>query len=843
MFQAMIFVQESIYQDQIFGKWVSRFVVSDNYDDMFKSDAQIVTDLSLSTEQFRTNIFQLGKVKESLKQEEGSFAMSEFGFKVSTTSIQTVTDKRAFYFCLHASNFRKHRYCATFIYPYGGTFDESDRDFTGKLSSSISGDEKDWVGAVAWDSEIYPESEVDFKAYQFDLSVLKEALLDDPITILDGTEVDSIFDRLTEFDSGNGDLESNFAYKPSYIFGYDGGTGFIKYISPLGTIYDSLQMILDRSAEVLYDLIGSNFTFTILETDLGISVAPISYELKSQTAGPGPNMKSQSIPSSFLQKLYIAPPGSPNHKWNAYISSFLVKPQFGTGYDIHSSNIPDQYRAQESHSFKALGNVTKVLAEIARSLGCVVVTRFNSGTDIEVEFISRNTLASATDVYLYGVTSSSFDTSSIALEKKIEYYAETNRLILEGGPDKEVTGDEKNTHRVQFFDQTSKDYFEALTPTPALEEFRDKIKIDSLSEYKRLLLSTSWPIIQYRYDGGLIQSEPINVGTLYGTSYESTPNADYYNPDDYQTRYNMLTTGIYVETTPLEASQITQLGASTPIWRPATNVVHNVNGKNIRYENLSDYITSLTSSDKVYYENTRKVTIPSWNAFSTDSGGTSPSWKNLKVGKKIPLKIKTLEYDNVLNEWLEVWSPVQTWQIISMERSHEKPETTLELIDESIFSIYGNYESEKPTGAIQGSVTENTLRNGTSDTDISDVWVFECNEIIKSDYAVALRDDGKIEKFEPLKSKHYNKFIGIAKQDGVANDIIRVQVSGIVVLENSTLDVNKSVFVRKTTGTDPNLQQTILQNKTIDEDMIFRLARKPLNERAFRLEAEYMIYE
>ena len=839
----MIFVQESIYQDQVFGKWVSRFVVSDNYDDIFKTDAEIVSGLGLTVEQFRTNIFQLGKVKESLKQEEGSFAMSEFDFKVSTSSIQTVTDKRAFYFCLHANNFKKHRYCATFLYAYGGTFDESDRDFTGKISPTISGNENDWKNAAPWDSEIYPESEVDFKAFQFDLSVLKEALLDDPITILDGTQVDSIFDRLTEFNSGNGDIEKNFKYKPSYIYGYNGATEYIKYISPLGTIYDALQMILDSSADVLYDLIGSNFTFTILETDLGISVAPISYELKDQTAGPGPEMNKQTIPSNLFQKLFIAPTGSVNHKYNAYISSFLVKPQFGTGYDIHSPNIPDHIRAQESHSFKALGNVTKVLAEIARSLGCVVVTRFNSGTDIEVEFISRNTLASATDVYLYGVNSSSFDTSSIALEKKIEYYAETNRLILEGGPDQDVPGDEKNTHRVQFFDSYSKDYVGNLTPTKALEEYRNKIKIDNLNEYKRLLLSTSWPIVQYRLDGGIIQSEPINVGTLFGTPYESVPNDDYYNPNDYHTRYNLLTTGIYVETTPPEASQQTHLGAGTKVWRPATNVVHNINGKNVKYENLSQYITSLTSSDKVYYQNTRKLTIPSWNAFSTDPSGTSPNWKNLKIGKKIPLKIKTLEYDNILDQWLEVWSPVQKWQIISLERSHEKPETTLELIDESIFSIYGNYESEKPTGSIQGSVTENTLRNGTSDTDISETWVFECSEIIKTDYAVALRDDGKIEKFEPLKSKHYNKFIGIAKQDGIATDVIRVQVSGIVVLENTVLDVNKSVFVRKATGTDPNLQQTILQNKTVDEDMIFRLARKPINERAFKLEAEYMIYE
>lgn len=840
----MIFVQESIYQDHIFGKHVVRLVVSDVYDDLFKSDAQIVSDLGISLENFRTNIFQLSKVKESIKKEEGSFSMSELPFKISTSTIKTITDKRAFSFCLHANNFQKYRYCASFLYPFGQGFSEADRTFTGKLSTTISGADSDWVGAMPFDFEINPEMEVDFKALQFDLSSMSQCYLDKPILLPDGTETDSIYDRLTEIDNGNGDIERNFKHKPCYIYSKKTGhPGYIIYTTPLGTIYDSMMMLLEKTSEVLNEIVGTNFTFSIAETDLGFSVASAYYELLDQEKG---YEVSKVKIDGALQKTFIAPVGSPNYKYNPYISSFLLKPVFGTGTNIHTSkeNMPELYRYHESNSFLSAGNITSVLAEIARSLGCVVVTRFNSGTEIEIEFISKNTLSESANVYIVGVNSSSFDSSSIATENQIRYYAEANRLILEGGPDSEVAGDEKNTYKFQTFDKNASDHAENLRPTPALTDFRDNIKTDSLVEYKRLLLSTSWPILQRRYNGYLVNSMPINVGVLFTTPYESTPYSEYYSPSEFLHRdfMGMLNSGIFVKTTPQDGIQKLLLGSSTEVWAPATNIVINKNGENVRFKTLSDYITSLNASDKLYYENTRKITIPTWNGFSESADGSNPSWKNLKVGKKIKLKLKTLEYDSDLDEWNEVWSPVQTWSIVALERSLDKPETALELVDESIHSIFGDYESGKGSNAIQGVVNDSPLRNGVAVNDTSTNWVFECNETIITDYAVALRDDGKIEKFQPLRSKHFNRFIGIAKEGGINGEKIKVQVEGVVVLEENTIDPNKSIFIRYATGTNPNVVQSVLQTKNVNEDMIFRISRKPINERTFVLEPEYMIY-
>lgn len=840
----MIFVQESIYQDHIFGKYVVRFVVSDLYDNLFKTDAEIVSELGISVEGFRTNIFNLGSVKESLKKEEGSFSMSELGFKINTSTIQTLTDKKAFYFCLHANSFRKYRYCATFLYQLGMSFDEGDRTFTGKISSTISGNEFDWDKAMPFDHEIYPESEVDFKALQFDLSVMSQCHLDKPILLPDGTETDSIYDRLTEYDSGDGDIESNFKHKPCYIYSKKTGhAGFIMYTTPLGTIYDSLIMLLNRTAEVLNEVIGTTFSFNIVETDLGFSAATAHYELLDQEKGyEVKNVKT----NGELRKVFIAPPESLNYKYNPYISSFLLKPVFGTGTDIHTTHeiMPEIYRFQEANSFLSSGNITTLLADIARSLGCVVVTRFNSGTGIEIEFVSRNSLAESSNVYLVGVNSSSFDSSSIATESSIKYYAEANRLILEGGPDAEVPGDERNTYKFQIFDKNATDHYENFRATPALTDFRDTMKTDSLVEYKKLLLSTSWPIFQQRYDGYMVGSVPINTGVLFLTPYESTPYSEYYSPSEFRNRavFAYLNSGLFLKTTPQDSLQSTLLDSSTEVWAPATNIVINKGGENVRFANLSDYITSLTASDKLYYENTRKITIPSWNGFSTNPDGSSPHWKNLKIGKKIPLKIKTLEYDEALNEWNEVWSPVQTWSIVGLERSQDKPQTMLELIDESVNSIYGDYQADKGSAQIQGIVNESPTKNGTSTTEISSVWTFECFSGVKTDYAVALRDDGTIEKFQPLSSKHLNKFIGIAKETGNPLDVIKVQVSGVVVLEETTIDPNKSLYAKYATGSLNNLSQSILQSKNVNEDMIFRIARKPLNERTFVLEPEYMIY-
>lgn len=840
----MIFVQESIYQDHVFGKHVVRFVVSDVYDDLFKTDAEIVSDFEVTLEDFRTNIFQLGRVKESIKKEEGSFSMSELPFKVTTSAIKTITDKRAFSFCLHANSFRKFRYCATFLYPLGQDLLETNRTFTGKITSSISGNEHDWTNALPFDHEIYPESEVDFKALQFDLSIMSQCFLDKPILLPDGTETDSIYSRLTEIDGGDGDIESNFKHKPYYIYSKKSGhDGYIIYTTPLGTIYDSLMMLLEKTSEVLTEIIGTTFTFSIIETDLGFSVSTAYYELLDQEKGfTVKNVKTDGT----LRKVYIAPPESINYDKNAYISSFLLKPVFGTGTDIHTDieDMPEVFRFQESNSFLGSGNITSVLADIARSLGCVVVTRFNSSTGIEIEFISKNSLSDSSSVYICGVNSSSFDSSSIANESQIVYYGEANRLIFEGGPDAEVAGDERNTYKFQIFDKNAPDHYENFRPTPALTDFRDSVKTDSLKEYKRLLLSTSWPIFQQRFDGYLVESMPINIGVLFTTPYESVPYSEYYSPSEFFTRsfIGQLNSGIFVKTTPQDPSQKTLLGSSQAVWAPATNIVINKGGDNVRFETLSDYITSLTTSDKLYYENTRKLTVPTWNGFSANSDGSDPSWKNLQMGRKIPLKIKTQEYDETLDEWNEVWSPVQLWSIVGLERSQDKPETTIELIDESVNSIYGDYQSEKGSALIQGILNESPTKNGTTTTEISSIWTFECFGGVQMDFAVALRDDGKIEKFKPLKSQHYNRFLGIAKETGSPGDVIKVQVSGVVVLEELTIDANKSIFARYSTGSLPNLSNSILQSKTINEDMIFRIARKPINERTFVLEPEYKIY-
>jgi|GEM_PF-6507274 len=840
----MIFVQESIYQDHIFGKQVVRFVVSDVYNDLFKTDAQIVSDLGISLENFRTNIFQLSKVKESIKKEGGSFSMSELPFKVTTSAVKTITDKRAFSFCFHANSFRKFRYCATFLYTLGQSFDETDRTFTGKITSTISGSEIDWTNALPYDVEIYPKSEVDFKALQFDLSMMSQCFLDKPILLPDGTETDSIYDRLTEYDSGNGDIEKTFKHKPYYIYSKKTGhDGFIIYTTPLGTIYDSLMMLLEKTSEVLAEIIGTTFTFSIIETDLGFSASTAFYELLDQEKGYF--VKSVKTDGE-LRKVFIAPPESINYKYNAYISSFLLKPVFGTGTDIHTDieNMPEVYRFQEANSFLGSGNITTVLADIARSLGCVVVTRFNSGTDIEIEFISKNTLSQSANVYMVGVNSSSFDSSSIATESQIEYYSEANRLILEGGPDAEVAGDQRNTYKFQIFDKNASDHYENFSPTPALTDFRNRIKTESLKEYKRLLLSTSWPILQQRFDGYLVNSMPINIGVLFLTPYAQVPYSEYYSPSEFSTRsfVGQLNSGIFLKTTPQEPLQKTLLGTDTEVWAPATNIVISKGSENIRFETLSDYVTSINASDKLYYENTRKVTIPCWNGFSANSDGSNPSWKNLKVGRKIPLKIRSLEYDEIADEWNEIWSPVQMWSIVGLERSQDKPETTIELIDESINSIYGNYTPEKGNAEIQGIIEESPTKNGTTTTEISSIWTFECHSGVQVDYAVALRDDGKIEKFKPLKSQHYNRFLGIAKETGAPGDVIKVQIQGVVVLEENTIDPNKSIFVRYATGTISNISQSILLTKNVNEDMVLRIARKPINERTFVLEPEYMIY-
>lgn len=783
----MRYFQKYSYEEDSLGSQSVYFVVSDSYEELFNNE--------IGTE---TDIFMLESIKKDLNIDEGSFAIDELPFSINHLSCETDDDVKAMFFCLNATDINYNRYCALF---FGESATLADMDFIGKIGNKVSGTDKVW-SSNEYGFEINPLRELKFSAYSFDISMLQEAKITGNIyKIVDNESVlvPNIIDRMRA--DSNAAFAEIFAH--NIFFWRDTVVKQYCYFTPTGNLFTIISKLLELTSEILLEKNNIDIDLTLTETNLGIAgqmptyryfavglggVALTRWEIESTEVTKQLTLKSDWIPTPTTSSIQI--------------SAKMIDPY------LFAESERDEEVALEEKSYSMLNydNIADFLYAIAKSLACYIIPRYVSGDELTFEYTSRQGLVESDFTYIKGASEADFDTSSILSSNKNAYYANANNNAAEGF-DSYIQQEPSKNIKLNEADRKS-------------QEDRKNIKLD------RLLFSTSPTLISLKKPAGTAGSgkytvnsiEPLNA--VYRDDYLREWSESEYEPveEPYENeKASYLHSSLYMHVVPaVEPAIATALGSLIPVIRPVSGIVIKINGENLHFNTLSDYVNYVMARDTQYYETEYNLTLPFWNGFSKNTDGSSPSWKNIKLGSKIKLYETIQRFEGT---WVEI-DVERQYVVVGIERNLQKPETKLKLHALERFA-FGTWDSEvtPPIVSFEPSIL---MKDVLQNISYSDSFINETSPSILSGYAVQQKPDGSLMK-AVNKSEFYHYDIGIALTDGSPGESISWQTDGEVY--NSAYDfgeAGKVVLLRYSTD-GLNISLVGLDEPTSDEDMVYHL--------------------
>lgn len=814
----MKFAQKYSYREDGIGWQTVCFVVSDNYDELYEPfDPEKLVD-----------IYQLESVKMDLNTDEGSFAIDELSFTISQASVVDEEQENAMFFCLDAADLLVNRYCALY---FSNEPEIENLLFIGKIEAKISGSDLKW-NSLEYGYEIDPLREYKFTALSFDVKILEEAKLSGDVYKVvenENIRIDNITERWKANDLAH--LKDIFKHRLFYWKEQPVGQEY-SFFRPLGNLYNIISKYLLLSSELISEQKNISLSFDLLESDLGFSVNPITFSIAENDI-IHPHFKTEKWGYAYSARykwtaryglaspvqLKLSPIDLDASVVSPFVNYKMIDPTISL--DGYSADEKKEIEAEGSnatqHSFLQNGNVAELLYNIARSLACYIFIRYTTGNTLEIEFKSRIGLVESDFTYIEGVTDADFDTSSIIIDKENEYYCTSSNY----------TGD---VFDILYYEMNLRGETPVINVTKLLEKEIEARNVNSKKgqiKYDRLLFSCSLVIERKNFyeDGYTTEFGPLSTANGKTSTESFVGNNVNYGwslhghnrvvfPID-----KFLHNGLYVPLPNAPEEQVrTQLGSSTRVTRPVFGVLAKVNNSNRFFNSLADYVNEIMARDKQYYETEYTLTIPFWNAFSKNSDGSEPSWKNIKLGSKIKLSEIVKRY--IDNEWISQ-RVERNYVVVGIERSLSKPETKLKLhnLERFAFGYWDGNANDIPIIEHSSPLT--------AQVDSKYLHYYVCGENISKGCAVMISNEGKIVR-SVANSLHFGKTIGILIEDGIEGESALVQLYGRVQLDvlNFTNLTENQVFVRTMPNTALNISETLLKAKNEDEDMIIIIGKK-----------------
>lgn len=806
----MRFFQRYSYDEDSLGSQAVLFVVSDNYEELFN-------DL-VGTE---TDIFMLESVKKDLNTEEGSFAIDELPFSINHLACETDNDVKAMFFCLNATDIKYQRYCALFMNTNAVL---ADMDFIGKIHNKVSGTDKIWQsGEYGFDVNAF--SEYKFSAYSFDISVIEQCSFNGSIEQPDGTPIDNVYERFEAETFAS--IKAIFLNRKAYALDLAPDTKVARFCK-LGSLFPVIQRYLELAQEIILELTGTDIDLVLVESSLGIRTLPQKYEFVSPYRLP---ISKFSTDPDRIKELKLSATESGADWSNPFIHRRMIDaslgapkttptppetPQFVNDYQ------QTQYSKEAEYSFRKLDNVAELLYEIARAFACYLFVAHGTGNQINFEFKSREALVEADYTYIIGAKTSEFDTSSILSKDGNQFYGNSGAYAIDfdTNTDSPTYGFDKVGNKHNTSEALVSELYSKRESDKRAE--KERTNVDS----RRLMLTTS-PTRLHLSATNLNEQFPLNIVGV-GDYFDPSPETswDYHNfvggGYSADVKWNnfireYLHTGIYVKSTASELDQIALLG-DYPIWRPASQIIVKINGVNKDFNTLSEYCNYVMSRDIQYYETEYNLVIPYWNGFSKFTDGSSPSWKNIKLGSKVKLFHTIQKWDGLVWTENEIESE---YIVVGIERNLQKPETKLKLHNLERFS-FGTWDDPTPPPVF--SFTPNLLDVNTFDE--SDVSTYVLIDVSSPDIAagdaVQIKPDGSIMKAWN-KAEYYHYPLGIALTAGSGGDTIPIQRTGRVVNSGYSFTEAGKVIQVRYSAVDSNVSTTLLAESNANENVIMRL--------------------
>ena len=838
----MTFVQEHTIEEKYYGTTMVRFVLSDNYDDLFKDNDTLATDRGLSPEQFveqyGVDIFGLGSIRKKIKLEENNYVIGELEISIAHYACKNTKSENAMFFALDSTNIDKNRFCALFfIVPADAGLPLLDNmEFVGKLSSNISASDETWAGDK-YTIRRDPKRVYDLNAYSFDAKMLERVKLTGEIKDEYGEEIKNIEDRITE------DWSQALALCKWYV-NYALGTHPIYKpnvkLFPLANLREVVLFILSLTKKVLYDpveksILDTEINFTLDASELGIEVGHLYYEMTEKVYGSNVYIGYVSqvyYDSESRIKLSLAENPGAGYS-NPYIHRRMLHPGMGLDADNLKDKSFDMRSQEKEFSFMGCDNVAKLLSEIALSFACYVMPEFISADTIKLSIIPYSKFKEESFIYISDTISASIEIASIAEEEKLNYYGLANQFAVDGA---DYIGT-KNSTDFRVDESNTKKALEKKN-----KELKDKKNIESV----RFLLTTSGTMEFVNYDG--LFSFPLNSFLHYLSSDYDPINdtgIDIYEKNNlahHLEKTEIIHTAIYVETKPKSDFQKGLLGDNFELHRPAYYVYANDGDDNIEKTTLSSLVNFLINRSKKYYKNEYDIEIPFLNCFAEDETGANPSWKNVQLRKKVKIQEAVKRY--ISGSFQEV-IPAGEYIIEEYERNLTEPLTKIKLVNVDKYA-FGYWEAPpEPSIPDPTEYPQEKIPGLIEYLPVSEfIFIYESGVKMVKGNAVRLNEDDGCVYLSESNNQYYNQTVGILLDDCERGQRVRVQIAHKVYCEDYNFDLTKQVFARTQAyygyygflGTDVlNITQDISDIPNDKDDLIIYLGI-PVTENDFILD-------
>ena len=839
------FFQQWTVKEHILGSQTLTFILSNNYDNLFKAYADITGN------KYEVNCFNLQDANRDLNQDNNQFSVDELNFSISHASCGSMSadssNLKALFYCLEASDTTQVRFVAMHF----GQPSLDNALFTGMIKNKISGTEKGRVGGL-YARIVNPLRDYKFSAQSFDVSLLEKTSYNGKIEAVDGSLVDNIRTKMSVNDWAV--IKSKISCMLSYItkevpdiYGNATTDHIFYYERNKINLFDLIQEILDLSAECIQGILlqSSGITFELLPSDLGFDTYPCFYDLID------PNVSTNRAPGNYHPRLYMNgefknPPAIDNEnkvrlwiKPGTYITEPEIDPVGKTAaayvdesfismdliYNVAYQTMQNDKSNTLFDTGSAITNTAEMLYEIARATGTYVVFRLESGLKVKIQFTSKNDTVSD-EIYVIGVTSGDFNTANTLLKEANTYHAYTSHLTCDG-----LDVLQSNyTSKEGFFE--SKKHIEKSS---AVEKLKKKKNIDS----KKLILTTGPTYRMHESQDAGLASYRSHLGGLnlllkkgafpYLLERYTAPISGIYkyldNPNTGGS-YGWFTNALFIgyfsnpnkEQWIYDALNAEGLSGNA-LLRPAAGVVAKIGDEDKAFETLTDYISFLFNHEIQYYETEYNFTVPYWHGFSKNSDGSSPSIKNLKLGSKIRITETIENYISATNSWTQT-EVTRTLVVVGINYNLQKPEIKMKLHSLERFSI-SDYNGTAPN-MVPPPAPDAILY----DPRMTEQRTVAAGETILAYDAVKVLADGTIVKATPKQSQG-GHLLGVVLQEGSGGDILNVITSGKVIFPDDFEGNSDYAFVKIPFVTHVgNISDTPLEDKTAFEDQVLILGKK-----------------
>jgi len=566
------------------------------------------------------NVFEINDSKKDLDLETGKLAEDEFSFEISHSQIYG-EEQRTLYlevlqFCLDAQNTANKRYVGFFVDRAGQTLSQDNLEFAGVVLPNQQWDDinigdSEWVEitdvARLWKITCRPFFEDLFSDIEFkDITdkVEKEWNGTDWVTDLtwktlnvwyrQGYWYKDVDNKLWFFDLVNlNKLLKRLTDIVEQLLANDGKTISIDFDK---STLDGLF----RPTRYWKTKVNNDWTWLLKPTDLkSLQQLPTVYYDTADTfiTGGGGYLKLGIYEDEIG--------GDETDAVSPFVHYGVINPVstiFGMKLEPNSENATELLWANHPD----IKNFTDFLYQLALNFGCFLKMYFSSPTQINIEFVSRGSILTNTEVYIKDCVKINGEIEPVDVKKDKKFFGVANYLCIEGN--------------FAYKHPEAESWVKVGTEPKSFEGRR-----------LLLTLSPTQVITKYAYRGfynstyltGYMRiPHNIYVDNPRSTNVILEKKSHYYSPGQH--------TAIYMKVSPYTANPDDDREPLTDYWTPAG--LWQIN--NFGYNTIASYLNDLYGLEESYYKKALSIECPFLCNFSASVTGSNPHWNLLKLGSK-----------------------------------------------------------------------------------------------------------------------------------------------------------------------------------------------------------------